>query len=162
MLPLILKSNFSQSAALGNWLAPKKGETKKSPKGRPRVATGGSVRGTTIVWGDYGIRLLQHGRRISALQLKVAEDTIRMRLRGITYRLFKRVSANIGVCTKGNEVRMGKGKGSFDYWAVRLPVSRIAFELTGDMHEKVARDALRLAGNKLPGEPAMPTPSYPL
>jgi ribosomal protein L16/L10AE len=34
---------------------------------------------------------------------------------------------------------MGKGKGKFDYWTVRLPVSRIVFELKGDVHEKVAR-----------------------
>ena len=54
--------------------------------------------------------------------------------------------------TSGNEVRMGKGKGSFDYWAARMAVSQIIFELKGEMHEQVVRDALRLAGNKLPGE----------
>lgn len=47
---------------------------------------------------------------------------------------------------------MGKGKGSFDYWAARVPVSRIIFELKGDLHEQIVRDAFRLAGNKLPGE----------
>ena len=47
---------------------------------------------------------------------------------------------------------MGKGKGSFDHWAARMAVSQIAFELKGDLHEQVVRDALRLAGNKLPGE----------
>lgn len=46
---------------------------------------------------------------------------------------------------------MGKGKGSFDHWAARVPVSRILFELKGDIHEQVVRDAMRLAGNKLPG-----------
>jgi hypothetical protein len=46
---------------------------------------------------------------------------------------------------------MGKGKGKFDYWASRIPVSRIVFELKGDLHEKVAREAFRLAGHKLPG-----------
>jgi len=46
---------------------------------------------------------------------------------------------------------MGKGKGSFDHWASRVAVSKIIFELKGDIHEKVARDALRLAGNKMPG-----------
>jgi hypothetical protein len=67
------------------------------------------------------------------------------------YKLYTRVSANIGVYTKGSEVRMGKGKGKFDYWASRIPVSRIVFELKGDLHEKVAREAFRLAGHKLPG-----------
>ncbi len=47
---------------------------------------------------------------------------------------------------------MGKGKGSFDYWAARMAVSQIIFELKGEMHEQVVRDALRLAGNKLPGK----------
>lgn len=69
----------------------------------------------------------------------------------MNYELYKRVSANIGVYTSGNEMRMGKGKGKFDYWAVRLPVSRIVFELRGDVHEKIAREAFRLAAHKLPG-----------
>ena len=47
---------------------------------------------------------------------------------------------------------MGKGKGSFDYWAARVAVSQIVFEIRGDCHEQVVRDAMRLAGNKLPGE----------
>lgn len=109
------------------------------------------MRGTTVVWGDYGLRMRDHDRRVSAMQLKVGEDTIKQRLRGMNYRLYTRVSANIGVYTKGNEVRMGKGKGRFDYWAARIPVSRIVFELKGDMHEKVIHDAFRLAGISLPG-----------
>lgn len=88
---------------------------------------------------------------MSAAQLKTAEETIRRRLRGMQYTLYKRVSANIGVYTKGNEQRMGKGKGKFDYWAARIAVSRIVFELKGDLHEKIAREAFRLAGHKLPG-----------
>ena len=47
---------------------------------------------------------------------------------------------------------MGKGKGSFDYWAARVAVSQIVFEVKGECHEQVVRDAMRLAGNKLPGE----------
>jgi ribosomal protein L16 len=50
------------------------------------------------------------------------------------------------------QVRMGKGKGSFDHWASRVAVSKIIFELKGDIHEQVARDAFRLAGNKMPGK----------
>lgn len=93
-----------------------------------------------------------HDRRISAKQLQIGAETIRKRLRGQRYRLYTRVCANIGVYTSGNEVRMGKGKGSFDYWAARVAVSRILFELKGDLHEQIVRDAFRLAGNKLPGE----------
>ena len=46
---------------------------------------------------------------------------------------------------------MGKGKGSFDHWAARVAVSQIVFEISGELHEQVIRDAMRLAGNKLPG-----------
>lgn len=109
------------------------------------------MRGTTVVWGDYGLRLKDHDRRISAKHLKIAEDTIRKRLRGMKFRLYTRISANIGVYTSGNESRMGKGKGSFDHWASRVAISKILFELKGEIHEQVVRDAFRLAGTKLPG-----------
>lgn len=65
--------------------------------------------------------------------------------------MYTRVAANIGVYSSGNESRMGKGKGSFDYWAARVAVSQIVFEISGELHEQVVRDAMRLAGNKLPG-----------
>ena len=110
------------------------------------------MRGTTVVWGDYGLRMKDHDRRISAKQLELGYNTINRKLRGMNYKLYTRVSANIGVYTKGNEVRMGKGKGKFDYWAARVPVSRVVFELSGAVHEKVVREAFRLAGNKLPGQ----------
>ncbi|MCJ1313295.1 mitochondrial ribosomal large subunit component [Agyrium rufum] len=115
------------------------------------MATGGSTKGTTVVWGDYGLRMRDHDRRVSATQLQIGADTIKKRLRGERYKLFTRVSANIGVYTSGNEVRMGKGKGSFDYWAVRLPVSRIIFEIKGELHEQIVKDAFRLAAAKMPG-----------
>lgn len=143
---------FSTTSPASSWLLPKAGDAKKTRKGRPRVPTGGSTRGTTVVWGDYGLRMRDHHRRVSAAQLKNGEDTIRKRLRGLKYRLYMRICANIGVYTSGNESRMGKGKGSFDYWASRVAVSKIIFELKGDLHEKVAREAFRLAANKMPGK----------
>ena len=73
-------------------------------KGRPRVPTGGSTKGTTVIWGDYGLRMRDHHRRISAAQLKLAEDVIKQRLRGQKYRLYKRVACNVGVYVSGNEV----------------------------------------------------------
>ena len=73
-------------------------------KGRPRVPTGGSTKGTTVIWGDYGLRMKDHDRRISAKQLKMAEDTIKVRLRGEKYRLYKRKCCNVGVYVSGNEV----------------------------------------------------------
>ncbi|CAK4030564.1 54S ribosomal L16, mitochondrial [Lecanosticta acicola] len=142
---------FTSTPRTLNWLAPKAGESSKSRKGRCKVPTGGSIKGTTLVWGEYGIRLKDHDRRVSAAQLKIADETIKKRLRGLKYRLYHRVSANIGVYTSGNDQRMGKGKGSFDHWTARVPVSRILFELKGEIHEQVVKDAFRLAGNKLPG-----------
>ncbi|EPE07417.1 ribosomal protein l16p l10e [Ophiostoma piceae UAMH 11346] len=154
--PLSLQSQsraFSATAAQGgSWLEPALDRRRSVMKGRPRVATGGSTKGTTVVWGDYGLQMYDHHRRISAKQLKVAEDTIKMRLRGERYRLYKRVNCNIGVFVAGNEIRMGKGKGSFDHWAARCSVNKVLFELRGALHEQVARDAFRLAGNKLPGQ----------
>jgi ribosomal protein L16 len=50
------------------------------------------------------------------------------------------------------QMRMGKGKGSFDHWAARVAVNQILFEVKGMLHEQVVRDAFRLAGNKLPGK----------
>ncbi|KAK4115484.1 ribosomal protein L16 [Canariomyces notabilis] len=144
---------FSATAVrAGTWLEPRIPRTQKMHKGRPRVATGGSTKGTTVVWGDYGLRMWDHHRRISAAQLKVAEDTIKSRLRGQRYRLYKRVACNVGVFVSGNEMRMGKGKGSFDHWAARVAVNQIIFEIRGLVHEQVIRDAFRLAGNKLPGQ----------
>ncbi|KAF2017070.1 ribosomal protein L16 [Aaosphaeria arxii CBS 175.79] len=142
---------FSSTPSHANWLIPKTGESSKSRKGRCRVPTGGSMRGTTVIWGDYGLRMRDHDRRISSQQLKIAEETIKKRLRGMKFRFYTRIAADIGVYTSGNESRMGKGKGSFDHWASRVAVSKILFEIKGDLHEQVVKDAFRLAGNKLPG-----------
>ncbi|KAH6848299.1 ribosomal protein L10e/L16 [Chaetomium sp. MPI-CAGE-AT-0009] len=144
---------FSATAIrAGSWLEPNLPRKKKMMKGRPRVPTGGSTKGTTVVWGDYGLRMCDHHRRISAKHLKMAEDTIKQRLRGQKYRLYKRVACNVGVFVSGNEMRMGKGKGSFDHWAARIAINQVIFEIRGMLHEQVIRDAFRLAGNKLPGQ----------
>jgi len=97
---------FSATATrAGSWLEPNLNRKNKMMKGRPRVPTGGSTKGTTVVWGDYGLRMRDHHRRISAAQLKCAEDTIKSRMRGQKYRLYKRVACNVGVFVSGNEVR---------------------------------------------------------
>lgn len=101
---LYLRPFSSSATKAGNWLLPTAAERKRSTKGRPRVPTGGSARGTTIVWGNYGLRMCDHHRRVSALQLKNGEEAIKVRLKGMRYRLYKRVAANIGVYSSGNEV----------------------------------------------------------
>lgn len=58
-------------------------------------------------------------------------------------------------------MRMGKGKGSFDHWAARVAVNQIVFEIKGMLHEAVAKDAFRLAGNKLPGKYIPPSGRLP-
>jgi len=98
------RSFTSTAINAGNWLLPTKPEAKRSRKGRPRVPTGGSARGTTLVWGDFGLRMCDHHRRVSAAQLKNGEDAIKIRLKGMRYRLYKRVCASIGVYSSGNEV----------------------------------------------------------
>lgn len=142
---------FATSQTRQNWLIPRRKMTHKDTKGKPRMPTGGSVRGTTVMWGDYGLRMRDHDRRISAAQLKNGEDVIRRRLKGMNYRLYMRIHPSTAVYEKGNESRMGTGKGSFDHWAARVAVSRVIFELTADVHEQVIRDAFRLAANKMPG-----------
>ncbi|CAG8555119.1 11705_t:CDS:1 [Acaulospora colombiana] len=62
-----------------------------------------------------------------------------------------RVFPDIPVTSKGNETRMGKGKGSFEYWACRVPINKIVFEIGGGgMRRETAKEALRLASDKLP------------
>lgn len=142
---------FTSTSTPLSWLQPRRQLTIKDRTGRPRMPTGGSTRGTTVIWGDFGLRLRDHDRRISAAQLKNGEDVIRRRMRGVNYRLMMRLHTNVAVYKKGNESRMGTGKGRFDHWAARVPISRIVFELSADCHEQVIRDAMRLAANKLPG-----------
>ncbi|QID83298.1 mitochondrial ribosomal large subunit component [Saccharomyces pastorianus] len=125
----------------------------KKQKGRVPVRTGGSIKGSTIQFGKYGLRLKSEGIRITAQQLKEADNAIMRYVRPLTNgHLWRRLCTNVAVCVKGNETRMGKGKGGFDHWMVRVPTGKVLFEINGDdLHEKVAREAFRKAGTKLPG-----------
>lgn len=106
-LPTIRNARpFSSTVPQLSWLEPQLDRRKKKMKGRCRVPTGGSMKGTTVVWGDYGLRMKDHDRRVSAKHLKMAENVIKLRLRGQKYRLYKRVNCNIGVFTSGNEVSL--------------------------------------------------------
>jgi large subunit ribosomal protein L16 len=64
-------------------------------------------------------------------------------------RVWIRIFPDLPVTSKPTEVRMGKGKGSVDYWACRVAPGRVMFELDG-VSEDVAREALRLGAAKLP------------
>jgi ribosomal protein L16 len=147
---------FSTAPRRTDWLGPPQRPSHKTHKGRPKVPTGGSTRGSTVEWGTWGLRLASPGRRVSATQLRIADQAIVRSLRAAgalgAYRVFHRVNANVAVYTKGSDQRMGKGKGGFDYWAARVARGRVVFEVSGNVHERVVREALRIAGNKLPGE----------
>lgn len=129
--------------------APKKIKYQKAHKGRVPIPVT-SMRGTQLEYGEYGIRM-RESVRLSAKQLQTAEAVIKRVIKSEpSSRVWLRVATHVPVSKKGNEVRMGKGKGSFEYWAARVPVNRILFEV-GGLHEAVARNALRQAGAKLPG-----------
>ncbi|CCG80644.1 54S ribosomal protein L16,mitochondrial [Taphrina deformans PYCC 5710] len=148
----LIRSTFSnQTRHTSHQYQPKKTVYRKAHKGKVPIPSGGSTKGTTIQIGDYGLRLKGEGKRLSAKQLQTCEAVIRRVIKVEKgARAFLRPACNIAVCRKGNETRMGKGKGEFDHWAVRVPVGRIVWEI-GGASEELAREAFRQAGNKLPG-----------
>ncbi|CCD22688.1 mitochondrial 54S ribosomal protein uL16m NDAI_0A05330 [Naumovozyma dairenensis CBS 421] len=133
--------------------APRYKDQKKKQKGRVPVRVGGSIKGSTLQFGTFGMRLKSEGTRLTADQLKAADTALMRYVRPLNNgQLWRRLCCNVAVCVKGNETRMGKGKGDFDHWMVRVPTGKIIFEMSGDnLHERVAREAFRKAGDKLPG-----------
>ncbi|ORX63658.1 hypothetical protein K493DRAFT_322092 [Basidiobolus meristosporus CBS 931.73] len=132
-------------------LAPRKTKYRKAQKGRIPVRTGGSTKGNYIAFGDYALRV-KDGVRLSANQITAATNTIRKKIKPLKgSQIWCRVFPDIPVSSKGNETRMGKGKGAFEYWACRVPRGKILFEIGGGgMREEIAKEALRLGADKLP------------
>ena len=125
-------------------LAPKKQKFRKAHKGRvPSKAKAG----TTLSFGTFGLKSLD-GLRVTARQIEAARraSVRQMKRQG---RFFIRIFPDLPVSKKPNEVRMGKGKGSPEYFAVRVAPGRIMFEIEG-VSEETARVALELAASKLP------------
>ncbi|EPQ53868.1 hypothetical protein GLOTRDRAFT_130816 [Gloeophyllum trabeum ATCC 11539] len=148
-----LSSAFGVQFARGrHQLAPRKVEHIKRHKGKIPIPIGGSTKGTTLAYGDWGIRIKGPGVRFTAKQLQTAEEVIRRKIKVIKgAKVYLRVFPDIPVCVKGNETRMGKGKGSFEFWATRVPTGRVIFEIGGaPIREELAREALRQAADKLP------------
>ncbi|THU88405.1 ribosomal protein L16 [Dendrothele bispora CBS 962.96] len=133
-------------------LAPRQVKYIKRHKGVIPIPTGGSVKGTTLAFGEWGLRIKGNGVRFSAKQLTTAEDVIKRKLKVLKgAKVWLRVFPDIPVCIKGNETRMGKGKGTFEFWAARIPTGRVIFEIGGvPIREELARDILRQAAAKLP------------
>ncbi len=125
-------------------LSPKKIKHRKQMKGRMRGTAG---RGSSISFGDYGLKAVSCGR-ISAQQIEAARIAINRTVkRG--GKMWIRIFPDKPVTKKPAETRMGKGKGSPEMWVAVVKPGRILYELTG-VDEKLAIKALTLAGNKLP------------
>jgi len=125
-------------------LQPKKVKHRKAHKGRIK---GNAQRGATISFGSFGLKALEP-KWITNRQIEAARQAMT--------RHMKR-EGNVWICIfpdkpitrKPAEVRMGKGKGSLEFWAAVVKPGRIMFELDG-VPEKVAKEALELAAQKLP------------
>ncbi len=105
-----------------------------------QVPTGGSIKGTTIATGEFGLRLLEPAR-LSAAVLTTCRDAMKKKIKTVKgARVFLRVFPDVPVAVKGNEVRMGKGKGSFEYWAARVRMGKVVFEIGGGgIREEIAK-----------------------
>ena len=125
-------------------LQPKRTKFRKAHKGRIH---GNAKGGTRLTFGAYGIKAVEP-ERITARQIEAARRAITRHMKRAG-RVWIRIFPDVPVSSKPTEVRMGKGKGSPDYWACRVKPGRIMFEIDG-VSEEVAREALRLGGRKLP------------
>ncbi len=125
-------------------LQPKKTKYRKQHKGRIHGNTKG---GATLNFGTYGLKALQP-ERVTARQIEASRRAITRHMRRVG-RLWIRIFPDLPVTSKPAEVRMGKGKGSVDYWAARVAPGRILFELDG-VTEEMARGAFERAAAKLP------------
>ena len=125
-------------------LQPKRTKFRKAHKGRIHgVAKGG----TTLAFGSYALKATEP-ERVTARQIEAARRAItrEMKRQG---RVWIRIFPDVPVSKKPTEVRMGKGKGSVEFWAARVKPGRIMFEIDG-VPEDVAKEALRLGAMKLP------------
>lgn len=125
-------------------LMPKRVKHRKQFRGRMKGMAKG---GTTLINGEYGIQATSVGW-ISARQIESMRRVVvrHMKRRG---RYWIRIFPDKPVTAKAAETRMGKGKGSVDRWVAVVKPGRILFEVA-DVPEEVAREAMRLAGYKLP------------
>jgi large subunit ribosomal protein L16 len=125
-------------------LQPKRTKFRKQFKGRIHGVSKG---GTELNFGAFGLKALEP-ERVTARQIEAARRAITRHMKRAG-RVWIRIFPDVPVTGKPTEVRMGKGKGSVDYWAARVAPGRIMFELDG-VPEEVAREALRLGAAKLP------------
>ena len=125
-------------------LQPKKPKYRKQFKGRMH---GFSKGGNLLNFGSFGLKALSPAR-ITSRQIEAARRTISRHLKR-SGRVWIRIFPDVPVSKKPAEVRMGKGKGSIEYWACRVKPGRIMFEVDG-VNVDEARKAMTLAAAKLP------------
>ena len=125
-------------------LSPKRTKFRKQHKGRIKGEAKG---GFDLNFGSYGLKAAEP-ERITARQIESARRamTRHMKRQG---RVWIRIFPDVPGTQKPTEVRMGKGKGSVEYWAAKVKPGRVMFEIDG-VSEPVAKEALRLAAMKLP------------
>lgn len=125
-------------------LMPKRVKHRKVQKGRMK---GKASRGTKVTYGDFGLQALEPGR-ITANQIEAARVAMtRYIKRG--GQVWIKIFPDKPVTRKPLETRMGKGKGAPEYWVSVVKPGRVLFEI-GGVPEDLAREAMRLAANKLP------------
>jgi len=125
-------------------LSPRKVKHRKVFKGRMR---GTAYRGSSISFGEFALKAVGCGK-MTAQQIEAARITINRTLkRG--GKVWIRVFPDKPITKKPAETRMGKGKGSPEYWVAPIKPGKILYEVAG-VDEKLAVKALALAGNKLP------------
>lgn len=125
-------------------LSPKRTKFRKMHKGRIH---GNAKGGSSLNFGGFGLKALEPGR-ITARQIEAARRAITRHIRR-QGNVWIRIFPDVPVSSKPAEVRMGKGKGSTDYWAARVKPGRIMFEMDG-VDGEIAKRAFELAAAKLP------------
>ena len=125
-------------------ISPKRVKYRKQQRGRMK---GKATRGNKITYGEYGLQALEPSW-ITANQIEAARIAMtRYSKRG--GKVWIKIFPNKPVTSKPAETRMGSGKGSPDFWVAVVKPGRVMFEIAG-VTEEVAREAMRLAGHKLP------------
>jgi large subunit ribosomal protein L16 len=125
-------------------LMPKKVKFRKMQKGR---MNGKAYAGSMISFGDFGLKAIEPGW-ISSSQIEAARIAItRHAKRGC--KLWIRVFPDKPITKKPAETRMGKGKGTPEYWVAVVKPGRVIYEISG-VTESIAKEAMRLASHKLP------------
>ena len=125
-------------------LMPKRTKFRRVHRGR---LTGEAMRGNKVSHGDFGLQALEPAW-ITSNQIEAARIAMtRYIKRG--GKVWIKIFPDKPITKKPAETRMGKGKGSPEYWVAVVKPGRVMFEI-GGVSEELAREAMRLAANKLP------------